>query len=95
MRWLSTVAIATILATAGSSASATDFHCGKSFITFPVVGGDFVEGHAITVRKSEIMRVFGSFGGRPTVIVKVFAGDDLHVARVDETTRKMIVECLD
>ncbi len=41
------------------------------------------------------MRVFGSFGGRPTVIVKVFAGDDLHVARVDETTRKMIVECLD
>ena len=66
-----------------------------NLITFTVVGGDFVEGDAITVRRSEIMRVFGSVASQPKVIVKVFAGDDLHVARVDETTRKLIVECLD
>ena len=86
------------LALAAGSAHADAFRCGKTFVTFPALDNANKEYESISVRKSDILRVYGKSTVPPILILKPIESglaDQSVIAVVDQATHQRIIACLD
>ena len=96
-----------ILILLSSPARASDFYCGKDFITFTAAEagefGDLGEGRIATIRKSQVIYVLGpgkigDMDGLGQVRIRPFEdGEHIDISGlvfVEESVRVKILECL-
>ena len=87
------------LALAAGSAHADAFRCGQTFMTFQATDDTLGKLEGVTVRKSDVLRVFGptsETGIPPYLALKpLSAGGKTQFAFIDEATLARILECLD
>ena len=93
-----TLVIAALTLAAGS-AHADAFRCGKTFMTFVATDDNLGAYEGVTVRKSDVLRVFGPT--RETGIPAFLALKPLPTvgpatfAFIDDATHVRVLECLD
>ncbi len=96
--------ITAIMVTAALSgvALATDFKCGKKFITFPHHGGTYnrepYPAGAITVSRKDIVTVMHKGLGLEKafiVAIRTLSGNDGYTRTIDERTSTRLIDCLD
>ncbi|MCY4559093.1 MAG: hypothetical protein OXF79_22490 [Chloroflexi bacterium] len=97
LRAFLTIAVVAVLA--AGPAHADVFRCGKAFITFEALSDTYKDYEGITVRKSDIVRVFGpkrteNIPAFMTVKPNTSDGQPL-LFFIDRVTHARIVECLD
>ena len=90
--------VVAVLTLAAGPAHADVFRCGKTFITFPALDTFKKDYESVSVRKSDILRVYGRSTVPPILILKPVEGDMADhppIAVVDQVTHRRILECLD
>ena len=87
------------LALAAGSAHADVFRCGKSFITFEALSDSYKVYEGITVRKSDIVRVFGPKRTEniPAFMTVKSSTPDSQplIFFIDRMTHARVIACLD
>ena len=93
------LAIAVVAVLAAGPAHADVFRCGKAFITFEAQSDTYKDYEGLTVRKSDIVRVFGPKRTESIpafMTVKPNTSDSQPLLFfIDRVTHQRIVECLD
>ena len=85
------------------AANATDFKCGKDFVTFMYEEGDNYLKTRLTLPKKDILRIF-SMVDKPSnvegpdtwvTITHPLKADAAIALEINEVTRRSIIDCLD
>ena len=91
--------VVAVLALAASPAHADVFRCGKTFMTFQATDDHLGKHEGVTVRKSDVLRVFGPKGRENIpayLMLKPLTPEGQpQFAFLDGATHVRVIECLD